>query len=328
MLNVLPIKNTKLLYGVNGLLTTILVSFATPTLLYAQESNSIEEKLAAQVDPPPISLPIVVLEPPVDIPDRGTVTVQGNRISGPPTVDGNLTVEVVLEHTWVGDLIITLRSPSGTEVTLLDRPGVPSGIFGCSNNNMDVIFDDSASIDPETHCAGTDPWLTGAALPAESLAAFNGEPTDGTWSLIVSDNAGGDTGRILSWKVSVRGISLDASVGDFRVTALDNGSVQANWTTLREENHAGFNLYRVCSGKGSNTIQDVAHLYNQNPYGPLVQAGVEPQADGMRHYSYQDTPPTGVGACHYTLENVDLAGNMSPYKEEQGVVIRSVELNN
>jgi subtilisin-like proprotein convertase family protein len=328
MLNIFPVNvNTKLSYGIKGLLAASIVSLAIPTLLYAQESNSLEEKAAAQ-DPPPVSLPIVVLEPPVVIPDNNMVTINGQKIAGPSTVNGNLTVEVVLEHTWVGDLIIKLRSPSNTEVTLLDRPGVPSGAFGCSDNDMNVIFDDTASINPETHCSGTNPWLTGLVLPAESLAAFNGESTEGNWSLIVSDNAGGDTGRVLSWNIFVRGTSLDATIGDFQVAALGNGSVQANWTTLREENHGGFNLYRVCSGNGGNAIQDVAHLYSQNPYGPLVPAGVEPQADGTRYYSYQDTPPMGVGTCHYTLENVDLAGHMSPYKEGESVAIRSVELNN
>ncbi len=323
--------NNKLSYrttlGIKILLAVGLVNLSIPTWLYAEESNSLEEKMAAQ-NPPPVSLPIMVLEPPVIIPDNNTVTINGKKIAGPSTVNGNLTVEVVLEHTWVGDLIIKLRSPSGTEVTLLDRPGVPPGGFGCSDNNMNVLFDDNASLNPETHCAGTDPWLTGPVLPAQPLAAFNGESTEGMWSLIVSDNAGGDTGRILSWNIFVRRISLDATIGDFQVAALGNGSVQANWTTLREENHGGFNLYRVCSASGSNAIQDVAHLYSQNPYGPLVQAGVEPQANGTRSYSYQDTPPAGVGSCHYTLENVDLAGHMSPYKEGASVAIRSVELNN
>lgn len=308
------------------LLAVGLVNLTIPTWLYAEESNSLEEKMAAK-NPPPVSLHIVVLEPPVIIPDNNTVTISGKKIAGPNTVNGNLTVEVVLDHTWVGDLVIKLRSPSGTEVTLLDRPGSPPG-FGCSNDNMNVLFDDTASFNPETHCIGTNPWLTGSVLPVESLAAFNGEPTDGNWSLIVSDNAGGDIGRVLSWNVFVRGISLDATIDNFQVTALSNSSVQANWTTLREENHGGFNLYRVCFRNGSNAIQDVAHLYNQNPYGPLVQAGVEPQTDGTRSYSYQDTPPAGVGTCHYTLENVDLAGQMSPYKEGTGVAIRSVELNN
>lgn len=325
--------NNKLSYrttlGIKILLAVGLANLTIPSWLYAQESNSLEEKMAAQIEPPPIlSSPNVVLQPPVDIPDYTTVTIYNDRIFGPHTVDGNLTVKVVLKHTWVGDLIIKLRSPSGTEVTLLDRPGLPSSYFGCSDNNMNVTFDDTASLDPETHCAGTDPWLTGLVLPAESLAAFNGETTDGTWSLIVSDNAGGDVGRVLSWNIFVNRVSLDATVGDFQVAALDGGSVQANWTTLREENHGGFNLYRVCSASGSNAIQDVAHLYSQNPYGPLVKAGVEPQADGMRHYNYQDIPPAGVGTCHYTLENVDLAGHMSSYKEGESVAIRSVELNN
>jgi hypothetical protein len=39
------------------------------------------------------------------------------------------------------------------------------------------------------------------AAPVGSLAAFNGQNTAGDWKLIVSDNAGADTGSILSWEL-------------------------------------------------------------------------------------------------------------------------------
>ena len=138
---------------------------------------------------------------PVAIPDDG-----GPGNSGISTLDvgddvalTDLNVWVNISHTWVGDLIISVRSPAGTEVLLLDRPGVPAGTFGCSDNNMIVTFDDASVFDPENHCAGTDPWYTGDAMPVQPLAAFNGESTMGTWELVVSDNAGGDTGNIEDW---------------------------------------------------------------------------------------------------------------------------------
>jgi subtilisin-like proprotein convertase family protein len=111
--------------------------------------------------------------------------------------DVNLWLDI--SHTWVGDVTISLRSPAGTEIVLLDRPGVPVSTVGCSNNNMDITFDDASSFDPEDHCAGTDPWYTGDAMPVGALSAFNGESTAGTWELIVSDSAGGDTGTINDW---------------------------------------------------------------------------------------------------------------------------------
>lgn len=112
--------------------------------------------------------------------------------------DVNLWLDI--SHSWVGDVTISLRSPAGTEIVLLDRPGVPtSSTVGCSNDNMDITFDDASTFDPEDHCAGTTPWYTGDAMPVQALSAFNGESTAGTWELIVSDSAGGDTGTINDW---------------------------------------------------------------------------------------------------------------------------------
>ncbi len=113
----------------------------------------------------------------------------------------DVNVRVAITHTWVGDLKITLRSPAGTVVTLLDRPGVPASTFGCSNDNMNVTFDDAGSLNLETHCAGTNPWYVGVALPASALSAFNGQSSLGDWVLNVSDNAGADTGTLTAWEL-------------------------------------------------------------------------------------------------------------------------------
>ena len=115
---------------------------------------------------------------------------------------GSLTdvdVRVDVSHTFVGDLAITLESPAGTVVQLLDRPGVSGSGFGCGDEDMDVTFDDGASLDPESHCAGTVPWLSGSALPTGDLADFDGESPVGTWTLTVSDHAGSDTGSLIDW---------------------------------------------------------------------------------------------------------------------------------
>ncbi len=140
---------------------------------------------------------------PVAIPDDGG---DANPAISDLTVAQNVTLTDVdvranVLHSYVGDLKLILRSPAGTEVLLLDQPGVPASGFGCSDNNMDVTFDDTSGFDPESHCAGTDPWLAGVAAPVGSLADFNGESSAGTWSLVVSDHAGQDTGSIADWEL-------------------------------------------------------------------------------------------------------------------------------
>ncbi|MFZ1797139.1 MAG: proprotein convertase P-domain-containing protein, partial [Dokdonella sp.] len=56
-------------------------------------------------------------------------------------------------------------------------------------------------VNPETSCPGTTPWLSGPVLPGSPLSAFDGESTLGTWTLTVSDSAGGDTGSIIDWSL-------------------------------------------------------------------------------------------------------------------------------
>ncbi|MHA7814808.1 MAG: GC-type dockerin domain-anchored protein [Phycisphaerales bacterium] len=113
-----------------------------------------------------------------------------------------LSVSLDIEHPWVGDLIVTLRSPSGTEVTLLDRPGIPSsgfpGPFGCGGRNLDATFTDSASVLAEDICSySAQPVIVGDVVPSQPLQTFMGEPASGAWTLIVSDRSAYDAGVLV-----------------------------------------------------------------------------------------------------------------------------------
>ena len=111
----------------------------------------------------------------------------------------DLDVFVDIEHTWVGDLQVSLTSPSGTTVVLLDRPGVPESPVGCNGNDMQITFNDDSTFNPEDHCAGSLPWFAGEARPAGPLTAFEGELSGGEWTLTVFDNSRGDEGTIRNW---------------------------------------------------------------------------------------------------------------------------------
>jgi subtilisin-like proprotein convertase family protein len=138
---------------------------------------------------------------PVEIPDDGTLSSQ-MQVSEEVTL-ADLDVHVRINHTYVGDLTIQLRSPQWTTVTLLDRPGVPELTYGCNNNDLDVTFDDSSSFDPESHCNdGSEvSWYSGLAQPVEPLASINGESTVGTWTLTVKDGARDDYGILEDWSL-------------------------------------------------------------------------------------------------------------------------------
>ncbi len=116
--------------------------------------------------------------PGIAIPDGNSfgITSQITFSGTGETVNRNVNIDINITHTWIGDLIVTLTSPSSTRVTLHNRTGGDAeNIVGNYPQNL---------------------------TPFESLDAFVGEPLDGTWNLTVSDNAGYDTGVLNSWAVS------------------------------------------------------------------------------------------------------------------------------
>jgi subtilisin-like proprotein convertase family protein len=114
---------------------------------------------------------------------------------------------VGLNHTWVGDLVLTLRSPAGTTVTLMERPG---GIFNDGNNFCQTGLDDSAVNPIQAISPAGSPW-TGTFKPASPLAAFNGENPNGTWTLNAADLALGDTGSVRAFSLKLNTFVCDAS---------------------------------------------------------------------------------------------------------------------
>jgi uncharacterized repeat protein (TIGR01451 family) len=120
-------------------------------------------------------------------------------------VDANVGIDTT--HTWVGDLIYTVTSPGGAaSVTIIDQPGTPPGSFGCSGNDIEAMLNDSAAAPVEDECAGPSPPVTtidGIFTPNNPLAALNGVSGIGTWTLEVTDNAGGDIGVLNDWSLDL-----------------------------------------------------------------------------------------------------------------------------
>ncbi len=143
-----------------------------------------------------------------DIPDGGgpsTPLIDSIEVGALFTLS-DLNVHVDIEHTWVGDLIVTLEH-NGLVVTLVDRAGVPANTFGCNSNNYNIVLDDEGgggSI--ENLCGVDDAALTPVSppnyLPIEPLSAFVGESMSGPWRLTVSDNASADLGKLVSWSLT------------------------------------------------------------------------------------------------------------------------------
>lgn len=157
-----------------------------------------------------VSTAVYTATPNVEIPDMQQVT---DQLIVPDTrVISDLSVGLQIPHTFQGDISATLTSPQGTTVEILSRPGRRSDDFGFSADNFgnvatdtDFVLRDEADFfyglgssgAPATNVTGA--WRTDRGL----LAAFNGEDALGTWTLTVSDNAPGDSGTLVRWRLFV-----------------------------------------------------------------------------------------------------------------------------
>ena len=110
---------------------------------------------------------------------------QGQAIA-PIDVSADLTLTEVnvflqLEHTYPGDLIISLKHPDGTTVRLHNRSS------GTASQAIVAWYE------------------ADEATPADSLSVFNGKGATGQWQLVISDNAANDTGTLKLWKLHLEG---------------------------------------------------------------------------------------------------------------------------
>jgi len=129
--------------------------------------------------------------------DNSTTTSAIN-INDDLSVTG-VSVAVNIDHTYVGDLEVKLKSPSGKEVTLR----AASGGRGTGTLNF-------------------------TANPAD----FNGESSKGAWTLVVNDKAAQDTGVLKSWNLNVSGNPKTPAPGGDVITknATPNAAIRDNAT--------------------------------------------------------------------------------------------------
>lgn len=107
--------------------------------------------------------------------------------------DVNLTVNI--DHTWPGDITMTLESPSNTSANIL-RAYSP-----CENEDVNIIAtfdDDGVSFD----CTTIGDGLT-MKSPSLNLGTWANENLNGQWTLGLGDYGSKDTGNLNSWSITV-----------------------------------------------------------------------------------------------------------------------------
>ncbi|HXU44423.1 MAG TPA: proprotein convertase P-domain-containing protein [Thermoanaerobaculia bacterium] len=177
-------------------------------------------------------------------PPNGTGGMLCNTIAVPSGGGGgdfvnDVTVQVRLTHTWVGDLTIKLVGPTSIVTTLVSRPGVietaddgtdTAGVGDSSNLLAANPLTYEQVAVPESETMGSVPNLSttqticvdlgspcnynpnrGAALTtSEDLsAAYDGTTKVGNWQLCIGDSAGQDLGTLDGWTLTVTSVPVE-----------------------------------------------------------------------------------------------------------------------
>jgi len=143
------------------------------------------------------------LSQPALIPDNNTTGINNIITISDASAITDLNVRLNISHSWVGDLVVTLKHvQTGTTVTLLNRPGISFSADGCGESDIFCTFDDAAAEPADNQCWPSDPTfaaIDGGFRPTSPLSAFGGQSLAGSWQLNVSDRALGDEGSLLGW---------------------------------------------------------------------------------------------------------------------------------
>lgn len=187
----IPVASVTRIDGTANLATRYFVRFASPQTAVGTYSYRVGPNITDRIRTG--STAFQSTDTPVNIPDPGTATsvLTVPTLAGNPTV-GTVKVGVNIQHTFVGDLKLSLIGPDGTTVVLSTQNG------GGGANYTGTVFDDTA-VTPIT--AGVAPF-SGSFRPEQPLAAFAGKAISGAWRLRVEDLVAVDTGAIISWSLT------------------------------------------------------------------------------------------------------------------------------
>jgi subtilisin-like proprotein convertase family protein len=150
---------------------------------------------------------------PVAIPDAsgvpGVVSLPVSGVPGPladvdfsfggtvcSSDDGSTTVG--LDHTFIDDVEVLVRSPLGTAVKVVNR------VDWDGNNLCRVYLDDDTTNPSIDGVTSSQAPFTGTWKPSEALSAFDGESANGTWQVEGRDFVGADEGSLRSVALHLR----------------------------------------------------------------------------------------------------------------------------
>jgi len=198
------------------------------------------------------------LDVPLNIPDDNATGVSSMISITTNKIIRDVNVTVNITHPWIGDLDLTLISPSGKSVLLV------SSRQDDSANYTNTVFDDSAL---NTISEGSSPY-TGTFKPEGNLSNFYDEESFGNWVLKVVDSGPEDIGTINNWNLEICGVPIIGNDDDNDGVMNDvdqcpnttPGSLvdAAGCFTLPANNFTLETLSETCPGKNNGQIKITA----------------------------------------------------------------------
>lgn len=208
---------------------------------------------------------------PVTIPTFANVTATSTLNIGAANAISNITairVVVDITHSYIGDIEMTLEAPDGTTVVLHDNTG---------GSAQDIVG-----------TYGVD--LT----PAQSLDAFLGGSSLGTWTLTVVDSVLQDGGAIDGWSLDIEGRPEETTTPELKLRDVvyeGSGKIRLSWWE-----YPGLTSYRVyrstdpssaaafvdVTGLDPNTSDTIFDDTTVNPIDFYLVTGVGPNGEGPK----------------------------------------------
>jgi subtilisin-like proprotein convertase family protein len=111
-----------------------------------------------------------------------------------------------ITHTWAGDLILDLVAPSGNSLNIVYRMGGSNDDVWNGTTFADIT-PSLGGVPSSEDLASDYLYTSGVAVPdlagVDLSRRLGGEDPNGTWTLFVTDGAGGDTGSLNRWDLVI-----------------------------------------------------------------------------------------------------------------------------
>ncbi|MEI7555935.1 S8 family serine peptidase [Candidatus Chlorohelix sp.] len=172
-------------------------------------------------------------------------------------------VKLGVTMTWDSDLVFKITSPDNTATTLISKRGSNGANF------TDTVLDDSAATAIST---GSAPF-TGSYRPESPLSVYNGQTSNGIWTLHIVDGGSGDIATLDAWSIDIQPFNYTCNVYTSVVTVTtDDGTGTVNGSLSKMINNVSVNG-EITFNLSSGSVITVTGTLPKVPDGVTIDGG-------------------------------------------------------